>query len=134
MTNKFKLALELHYYLNLNFKKTVEKAYNELHFDNEMTLSQFRLFYRRVKLYEYQSVSYCREIQIFFYLNRKCFEGYYVKVEDLLNFIEWEGEPPSGRTIRRYMKDINDAGYIIETKKGRDGGYKLAKFHKGPIK
>ncbi len=52
-----------------------------------------------------------------FYLNNK---NTYTKIRELANYLE-----VSDREIRRYRDDLDMAGFSIESKMGRDGGYRL---------
>jgi predicted DNA-binding transcriptional regulator YafY len=52
-----------------------------------------------------------------FYLNNK---NTYTKISELSDYLE-----VSDREIRRYRDDLDMAGFSIESKMGRDGGYRL---------
>ena len=52
-----------------------------------------------------------------FFLNKKLS---YTKISELADYLE-----VSNREVRRYRDDLEMAGFSIESKMGRDGGYRL---------
>lgn len=64
-----------------------------------------------------------QELKVLLYLNQRYTRAQFVSVKEIANYLE-----VSDRQARRYLEDINSIPEInIETKLGRDGGYKLRK-------
>lgn len=64
-----------------------------------------------------------QELQILFYLYNKKQNGKFIKINDILSDLDLE--EMSARQVRRYINDLNLAGFYIETKRGSEGGYRI---------
>ena len=64
-----------------------------------------------------------QELQVLFFLNNRFNIGRYVRLKEILDYLDLDDK--SARQVRRYIDDLNIAGYYIDTKTGPEGGYQL---------
>ena len=64
-----------------------------------------------------------QELQVLFFLNNRFNIGRYVRLKEILDYLDLDEK--SARQVRRYIIDLNMAGYYVNTRTGPEGGYRL---------
>lgn len=64
-----------------------------------------------------------QELQVLFFLNEEYKRNKYTKLSEIINYLDLDQK--SSRQVRRYLNDLEMAGFYLDTKRGENGGYKL---------